>query len=185
MNLDSILKSRDITLPTKVHLVKAMVFPMVMYGRVKTECRRIDACELWCWRRLLRIPWTAKRSNQSILKEITLNIHWKDWCWSWSSILWPPDAKNWLIGEDPDAGEDWRWEDVGGQREALCPWQRSWGRRLDICKGGIEPQESPWNSSSIYPHNQSMPTLLLCALTYTSDFMGGCPPPPLSEKELT
>ena len=71
-NLDSILKSRDITLPTKVHLVKAMVFPMVMYGRVKTECRRIDACELWCWRRLLRIPWTAKRSNQSILKEISI-----------------------------------------------------------------------------------------------------------------
>ena len=77
MNLDSILKSRDITLPTKVHLVKAMVFPMVMYGRVKTECRRIDACELWCWRRLLRIPWTAKRSNQSILKEISIEFSLK------------------------------------------------------------------------------------------------------------
>ena len=74
---------------------------------------------------------------------------------------------------------------VGGQSEALCPWQRSWGRRLDIRKGGIEPQESPWKSSSIYPHNQSLPTLLLYALTYTSDFMGGCLPPPLSEKELT
>ena len=64
---------------------------------------------------------------------------------------------------------------VGGQREVLRPWQRSWGRRLDIHKGGIEPQESPWKSSSIYPHNQSLPTLLLCALPYTSDFMGGCP----------
>ena len=74
---------------------------------------------------------------------------------------------------------------VGGQREALRPWQRSWGRRLDIYKGGIKPQESPWKSSSIYPHNQSLPTLLLCALTYTSDLKGGCPPPPLSEKELT
>ena len=74
---------------------------------------------------------------------------------------------------------------VGGQREALCLWQRSWERRLNIRKGGIEPQDSPWNSSSIYPHNQSLPTLLLCALTYTSDFTGGCPPPPLSEKELT
>ena len=72
-NLDSILKSRDIPLPTKVHLVKAMVFPVVMYGCEswtveKAECRRIDAFELWCWRRLLRVPWTARRSNQSILK---------------------------------------------------------------------------------------------------------------------
>ena len=75
-NLDSILKSRDITLPTKVCLVKAMVFPVVMYGceswTIKeAECRRIDAFELWCWRRLLKIPWTARRSNQSILKEIS------------------------------------------------------------------------------------------------------------------
>ena len=75
-NLDSILKSRDITLPTKVHLVKAMVFPVVMYGCEswtvkKAECWRIDAFELWCWRRLLRVPWTARRSNQSILKEIS------------------------------------------------------------------------------------------------------------------
>ena len=75
-NLDSILKSRDITLPTKVHLVKAMVFPVVMYGCEswtieKAEHRRIDAFELWCWRRLLRVPWTARRSNQSILKEIS------------------------------------------------------------------------------------------------------------------
>ena len=75
-SLDSIFKSRDITLPTKVHLVKAMVFPVVVYGREswtikKTECQRIDAFELWCWRRLLRVPWTARRSNQSILKEIS------------------------------------------------------------------------------------------------------------------
>ena len=75
-NLDSILKSRDITLPTKVHLVKVMVFSVVMYGCEswtvrKTECRRIDAFELWCWRRLLRVPWTARRSNQCILKEIS------------------------------------------------------------------------------------------------------------------
>ena len=75
-NLDSILKSRDITLPTKVYLDKAMVFPVVMYGCEnwtinKAECQRIDAFELWCWRRLLRVPWTARRSNQSILKEIS------------------------------------------------------------------------------------------------------------------
>ena len=78
-NLDSILKSRDITLPTKVRLVKAMVFPVVMYGCEswtvkKAECQRIDAFELWCWRRLLRVPWTARRSDQSILKEISPGI---------------------------------------------------------------------------------------------------------------
>ena len=78
-NLESILKSRDMTLPTKVHLVKAMVFPVVMYGCVSwtvkmAECRRIDAFELRCWRRLLRVPWTARRSNQSILKEINPGI---------------------------------------------------------------------------------------------------------------
>ena len=83
MNLDSILKSRDITLPTKVHLVKAMVFPVVMYGCEswtikKAECQKIDAFELWYWRRLLRVPWTARRSNQSILQEISPGIHWKD-----------------------------------------------------------------------------------------------------------
>ena len=76
INLDSILKSRDITLPTKVRLVKAMVFPIVINGgeswtRKKAECQRIDAFELWCWKRLLKVPWTARRSNQSILKEIS------------------------------------------------------------------------------------------------------------------
>ena len=84
-NLDSILKSRDITLLTKVCIVKAMVFPVVMYGceswtKKKAEYRRIDAFEWWCWRRLLRVPWTARRSNKSILKEIIPDIHWKDRC---------------------------------------------------------------------------------------------------------
>ena len=114
-NLDSILKSRNITLPAKVHLVKAMVFPVVMYGCEswtvkKAEHWRIDAFEPWCWRRLLRVPWTARRSNQSILKVSVLNIHWKDWCWSWTPIPLPPDAKNW---KDPDAGKDWRQEETG------------------------------------------------------------------------
>ena len=91
-NLDGMLKSWDITLPTKVHLVKVMVFPVVMYGCEswtikKVERRSIDAFELWCWRRLLRVSRTARRSNQSILKEISPNIHWKDWCWSWSSNI--------------------------------------------------------------------------------------------------
>ena len=96
-NLDSILKSRDITLPTKVHLVKDMVFPVVMNGCEswtikKAEHWRIDAFELWCWRRLLRVIWTARRSNQSILKD------WKDWCWRTDTpILWPPYVKNWQL----------------------------------------------------------------------------------------
>ena len=84
-NLDIIFKSRDITLPTKVRLVKSMVFPVVIYGCEnwtvkKAECRRTDAFELWCWRRLLRVPWTARRSNQSILKEISPGVLWKEWC---------------------------------------------------------------------------------------------------------
>ena len=88
-NLDNIFKSRDITLPTKVHLVKAMVSPVVMCGLwelhyKKAESQRIDPFEFRCWRHL-RIPWTARRSNQSILKEISPDIHWKDWCWNWNS----------------------------------------------------------------------------------------------------
>ena len=84
------IKIRDITLSTNVHLVKAMVYPVVMYGCEswtikKAECQRIDGFELWCWRRLLRIPWTARRSSQSILNEIGPGVHWKDWCWSWNS----------------------------------------------------------------------------------------------------
>ena len=98
-NLDSILKSRDITLPTKVHLVKAMVFPVVTYACEswtikKAECQRIDAFELWCWRRLLRVPWTARRSNLSILKDIILGIHGRTDVEAETPILWPPDAKS-------------------------------------------------------------------------------------------
>ena len=84
-NLDNILKSRDIPFPIKVLIVKAVFFSVVMYGCEswpikKAEHQRTDAFKLWCWRKLLRIPWTAKRSNQSMLKEINVNIHWKDWC---------------------------------------------------------------------------------------------------------
>ena len=89
-NLDSVLKSRDITLPTNVRLVKAMVFPVVMYGCEswaikKAECQRIDTFELWCWRRTLENPLDSKEIKQVNPKESSLNIHWKDWCWSWSS----------------------------------------------------------------------------------------------------
>ena len=98
-NLDSIIKSREITLSTKVHLVKAMVFPVVMYGCEswtvkKAECRRIDAFELWCLRRLLRVPWTARRSNKSILKEISPEYSLEGLIGAEAPILWPPDTKN-------------------------------------------------------------------------------------------
>ena len=108
--LDSILKSRDITLPTNIRLVKAMVFPVVMYGCEswtikKNECQRIDASEMWCLRRLLRVPWTARRSNLLILKKSVLNIHWKDWCWSWNSntlATWCEELTHWK--------RPWCWE---------------------------------------------------------------------------
>ena len=95
-NLYNILKSRDITLLTKVRLVKAMVFPVVVYGCEswtikKPELRRIDAFGLWCWRSLLRVPWTARKSNQSLLKEISPGCSFE------VQILWPPDVKDWLI----------------------------------------------------------------------------------------
>ena len=123
-NLDSILKNRDITLLTKVHLVKAMVFPVVMYRCEnwtikKTEHGRIDAFELWCWRRLLRVLWTARRSNQSILIfRSVLNIHWKNWCWSWNANIlatWCEELAHWKrprcwerlkAGERDDRGWD-------------------------------------------------------------------------------
>ena len=99
-NLDSILKSRDITLSTKVHLVKSIIFPVVMYGCEswsikKAECRRINAFELWCWRRLFRVPWTARRSNQSILKEISPEYSLEGLMLKLKlPIFWPPDAKS-------------------------------------------------------------------------------------------
>ena len=109
-NLDNILKSRDITLLINILIVKAMVFPVVMYGceswNIKqAEHPRIDAFELWYWRRLLRFLWTARRSDQSILKEIVLIIHWKDWSWSWSCntlATWCEELTHWK--------RPWCWE---------------------------------------------------------------------------
>ena len=111
-NLDSILKSRDITLSTKICLVKAMVFPVVIYGYEswaikKAEYQRTDAFELWCWRRLLRVLWTARRSNQSILKEISPEYLLEGLMLKLKlQYFGHHDAKNWLIGKDPDAGKD-------------------------------------------------------------------------------
>ena len=116
-NLDNILKRRDIILPTKLHLVKAMVFPVVMYGCEswtikKAKCQRIDAFELWCWRRLLRVPCTARRSNQSILKEISPEYSLKGWCRTWNSntlATWCEELTPWK--------RPWCWETLKAGRE--------------------------------------------------------------------
>ena len=129
-NLDSILKSRDITLSTKICLVKAMVFPVVMYGCEswtvkKAEHRRIDAFELWCWGRLFRVPWTARRSDQSILKEISPMIQeiiGRTDAEAETPVLCPPHAKSWLIGKDPDAGRDWGQEEKGTTEGEMVGW---------------------------------------------------------------
>ena len=107
-NLDSVLKSRDITLLTKVHIVKAMVFPVVMYSCEswtikKAECQRIDAFKLWCWRRLLKVPWTTRRSNQSIVRDINTEYSLEG---AEAPVFWPLDVKSRLIGKVPDAGKD-------------------------------------------------------------------------------
>ena len=155
-NLDNILKSRDIALPTKVCLVKAMVFPVVMYGCEswtvkKAECWRIDAFEQWCWRRLLRVPWTARRFNQSILKE---NQYWifirRTDAEAGAPILWPPDVRSWLIWKDPDAGKDWRQEEKEMTEDEMVGWHhRLDGHESDEAPGVGDGQESlaccsPW-----------------------------------------
>ena len=119
-NLDSILKSRDITLPTKVHLVKAMVFPVVMYGWEswtvkKAECRRIDAFELWCWK-TLESPLDCKKIQPVHSEDQSWDLFGRNDAKAETPVLWPPHAKSWLIGKGSDAGRDWGQEDKGQQR---------------------------------------------------------------------
>ena len=113
-NLNSILKSKDITLLTKVHIVKVMVsmWRCESWTIKKAEHQRIDAFELWCWRRLLKAPWATRRSNQSILKEINPEyLFVRTDAEAETPIHWPPDTKSWPIGKDPEAGKDWRQEE--------------------------------------------------------------------------
>ena len=134
--LDGILKSRDITLPTKVSLVKVMVFPVVIYGceswTIKiAECWRIDAFELWCWRRLLRVPWTSRRSNQSILQEISPEYS-LDWCWSWNSntlAIWCEELIHWKrvwCWERLKAGGEGDYREWDGWMVSLNQWTWVW-----------------------------------------------------------
>ena len=141
-NLGSLLKGRDITLPTKVPLVKAMVFPVVMYGCdswtiKKAECWRIEAFKLWCWRRFLRVPWTERKSSQSCLKEISPEYSLEGLMLKLKSsvlILWPPDAKNWLIEKDADAGKD-------------CGQRRRGRQRMRWLDGITDSMELVWANS--------------------------------------
>ena len=148
--MDSIFKSRDITLTTKVHLIKAMVFPVVMYGceswtMKKAEHWRIDAFELWCWRRLLRVPWTCKEIQP---------VHSEgDQPWDFfgrndakaeTPVLWPPDVKSWLIGKDFDAGRDLGQEEKGTTEDEMAGWhhwldgrESEWIPRVDDGQGGL------------------------------------------------
>ena len=124
-NLDSILKSRHITVPTKVHLVKAMVFPIVMYGCEswtvkKAECRRIVAFELWCWRRLLRVPWTARRSNKSILKEISPGISLEGMKLKLKLQYFGHLMRRADSLEKTDAGRDWGQEEKGTTEDEMA-----------------------------------------------------------------
>ena len=139
-SLDSILKSRDITLTTKVHLIKAMVFPVVMYEHEswtikKAERRWIDTFELWCWRRLLRVPWTERRSNQSILKEISPECSLEGLMLKLKLQYFGHLMRRALIWKDPDVGKDWRQEEKGTTQDEMAGWHR-----------GLDGRESEWTS---------------------------------------
>ena len=143
-NLDSILKTGDITLLTKLLLVKAMVFPVVMYECEswtikKAEHQRIDVFELWCWRRLLRVPWTARKSNKSI-----------HWCWSWNSNTLATCCEELIIWKDADAGRDWGQEEKGTTEDEIFGWHHGldgheFEQALGVCVGqGSLTCCSPW-----------------------------------------
>ena len=158
-NLDSVLKSKNVTLLTKVCIARALAFPVVIYrceswATKKAEHRTSDAFEFWCWRRCMRVPWTARRSNQSTLKEIN-----PPWMFIWrtdaeASILQPPDAKSQLIGKDPDPGEDWRQNEKRVAEDEMVEWYHQLnGHELEQTPGDKEGQGSlacfrPWVAKS-------------------------------------
>ena len=145
-------------MPTKVHLLKAMVFPAVMYGCEswtvkKAEHQRTDAFELWCWRRLLRDPWTARRSNQSILKEISPEYSLEGLMLKLKLQLWPPDAKDWFFRKDHDTGKDGRQEEKGMTEDEMVEWHH-WlsGHEFEQAPGvGDGPTEVPSSKHFLLP----------------------------------
>ena len=153
---------------TKIRLVKAMVFPVVMSGCEswtikKAEHGRIDAFELWCWRRLLRIPWTARKCNQSILKEISPEYSLEEDAEAETPILWSPDAKNWLTAKQPDAGKDWRREEKGTTENEMVGWHH-WlnGHEFEQALGDGDGHESPWGLKELDMTEQLNWTLYKC-----------------------
>ena len=127
------LKSKAITLPIKIHIVKAMVFPVVMCGCEswtvkKAEPRRTDTFKLWCWRKLLRVPWMARRPNQSIQRKSTVHIQWKNWCWSWSSntlATWWEEVTHW---KRPNPRKHWRQKEKGTTEDKMVGWHHRLNR---------------------------------------------------------
>ena len=152
-NLGSVLKNRDITLPTKVHIVKAMVFPVVMYKceswiikELDHEWQRITAFELWCWRRLLRVPWTVRRSNLSIRKEINPEYLLKGWNWSSNTLATWLEYSGHLFGKDPDAEKDWRRKEKGATEDEMR-WLDSITDSVDMNPlNGHESEQTPGDS---------------------------------------
>ena len=159
--LDSIFKSRDLTLPTKVHLVKAMVFPVVMYGCEswtikKAEHRRIDAFERCCWRSLLRVPLDCKeiqpvhpKGNQFWVFIGRTNAEAE------TPVLWPPDVKNWLIRKDPDAGKDWRQEEKGTTKEQMVGMHHQLNEREFEWAPGVGDGQGGLACCSSWGHKES------------------------------
>ena len=148
-------------MPTKVRLAKALVFPVVMYGCEswtikKAERRRMNAFELWSWRRLLRIPWIARRSNQSILRE---NQSWifigKTDAEAETPMLWPPDGKNWLIWKDPAAGKDWGQEEKGTTKDEMVGWHHRLNRHECEQVGGVGDRQGGLACCSLWSCKES------------------------------
>ena len=194
-NLDSIFKSRDITLPTKVRLVKVMVFPVVMYGCEswtvkKAECRRIDAFERWCWRRFLRVPWTARRSNRSILKEISPGISLERMMLKLKLQYFGHLMRRADSLEDSDAGRDWGQEEKGTPEDEMAGWhhwldgrESEWTPGVGDGQGGLACCDS-WSrkeSDTTEPLSWLNWTEAPLSMGFSRQDWGGLPFPPAGD----
>ena len=174
-NLDNIFKSRDITLPTKVHLVKAMVFPVVIYGCEswtvkKAEHWRIDAFELWCWRRLLRVPWTAEIQPVHSKGAQPWVFFGRNDGKAETPVLWPPHVKSWLIGKDSDAGRDWGQEEKGRMEDEMAGWHHRLDGREFEWTPGVGDGQGGLACCNSWGHKESDRTDWLTELNHWNDF---------------